>query len=175
MNVNNVGFRVFLTNENVEKVPENNTEFALWIHHAKRDDAEDLYGFVAKQELHFFELLISVSGIGPKGALSILNVATTLTLEEAITENDPQSLSKISGIGAKKAEKIVIELRDKLSFSSKLDSDKVKKNSEAIEVLEALGYSALDARSALKQVPSEVDSTKEQIRSALKFLGGKTS
>src|SRR3989344_8302402 len=90
-------------------------EISLWIHTHVREDAFDLYGFLDRQELEFFEMLINVSGIGPKGALVILGVATINTLKRAISTGDIGYLTKISGIGKKTAEKIVIELRDKLA------------------------------------------------------------
>src|SRR3989344_777756 len=86
----------------------------LWIHTHVREDLFDLYGFLDRQELEFFEMLINISGIGPKGALLILGVASIETLKKAISTGDTNYLTKISGIGKKTAEKIVIELRDKV-------------------------------------------------------------
>ena len=139
-----------------------------------REDILDLYGFLERQELEFFEMLINVSGIGPKGALSILGIASIDTLKRAIGTGDTSYLTKISGIGKKTAEKIVIELRDKIAYKMKDEKGGVSLQGEldALEALKSLGYSQNQAREALKKVPTELD-TNKKIREALKILGGK--
>ncbi|MCX6755256.1 MAG: Holliday junction branch migration protein RuvA [Candidatus Nomurabacteria bacterium] len=144
-------------------------EIFLWIHTIVREDALDLYGFLDREELEFFEMLISVSGIGPKGALGILSVASIETLRQAIGTNDISYLTKISGIGRKTAEKIVIELRDK--FKDEKTGGALKEEMDALEALKSLGYSQNEARDALKNVTA-VD-TNAKIKEALKILGGK--
>ena len=137
-----------------------------------REDALDLYGFLNYEELEFFEMLIGVSGIGPKGALAILSIASTETLRKAIGTGDTSYLTKISGIGKKTAEKIVIELRDKMGEQEKGSS--MQEELDAMEALKSLGYSQNEIREALKKVPPDLN-TNEKIREALKILGGKTS
>jgi Holliday junction DNA helicase RuvA len=118
-------------------------------------------------------MLINVSGIGPKGALSILGVASIETLRKAISTGDIAYLTKISGIGRKTAEKIVIELRDKVvNESDGKSGNSLQGELDALEALKSLGYSQNEAREALKKVPSET-STNVKIREALKILGGK--
>jgi Holliday junction DNA helicase RuvA len=145
-------------------------EIFLFIHTHVREDIFDLYGFLDYQELEFFEMLIGVSGIGPKGALAILGIATIETLKTAIGTGDTSYLTKISGIGRKTAEKIVIELRDKMGEVKKGSS--MQGELDALEALKSLGYGQSEAREALKKVPSGLN-TNEKIRHGLKILGGK--
>ena len=116
-----VGYKVNVSPDTLSKIAprpssgQNETpEVSFWIHTHMREDILDLYGFLERQELEFFEMLINVSGIGPKGALAILGVTSIETLRKAISTGDTAYLTKISGIGKKTAEKIVIELRDKI-------------------------------------------------------------
>jgi len=151
-----------------------NEEIFLWLHTHVREDAFDLYGFLDRQELEFFEMLINVSGIGPKGALVILGVATINTLKRAISTGDIGYLTKISGIGKKTAEKIVIELRDKLAERMKDEKGgaSLQEELDSLEALKSLGYSQNEAREALKGVSPDAN-TNTKIREALKILGGK--
>ena len=130
----------------------------------------DLYGFLDRQELEFFEMLINVSGIGPKGALSILGIASIETLRKAISTGDTAYLTKVSGIGRKTAEKIVIELRDKMGEAKTGTS--LQGELDALEALRSLGYSQSEAREALKKVLPNTD-TNTKIREALKMLSSK--
>lgn len=145
-------------------------EVMFWVHTHIREDSFDLYGFLDRQELEFFEMLINVSGIGPKGALAILGVASIETLKKAIGTGDISYLTKISGIGKKTAEKIVIELRDKMEESG--EGTSLQGELDALEALKSLGYSQSEAREALKKVSADTD-TNSKIREALKILGGK--
>jgi len=115
-------------------------------------------------------MLINVSGIGPRSALTILSIASIETLRKAIGSNDITYLTKISGIGRKTAEKIIIELRDKVGKENKDGS--LKEELDALEALKSLGYSQNEAREALKTVSANSD-TNTKIRDALKILGGK--
>lgn len=149
-------------------------EVFLFIHTHIREDALDLYGFLKYSELEFFEMLIGVSGIGPKGALGILGIASIDTLKKAISTSDVTYLTKISGIGKKTAEKIVIELRDKLVKENKEIGSvtSLRDELDALEALKSLGYSQNEAREALKKVSPELN-TNAKIKEALKILGGK--
>jgi len=145
-------------------------EIFLFIHTHVREDAFDLYGFLDREELEFFEMLINVSGIGPKGALSILGITSIETLRKAISIGDTSYLTKISGIGRKTAEKIVIELRDKVG--KELEGGSLQVELDALEALKSLGYSGTEARDALKKVKPDTD-TNTKIREALKLLSNK--
>ncbi len=135
---------------------------------AVREDALNLYGFITQDELHLFELLLSVPGIGPKGALAVLSLADVVTLEKAIATGDGSYLTRVSGIGKKTAEKIVLELKDKIGGDQKGSGS--SDESDIFEALRALGYQNAEIRSALKQLPDE-GSVEEKIRLALKQLG----
>jgi Holliday junction DNA helicase RuvA len=117
-----------------------------------------------------FELLLTVSGVGPKSALNILSAANLDNLRQAIVMNDHTLLTKISGIGAKTAEKIVVELKSKLGTLA-LGSSNVSVNSDELDALVGLGYSLGLARQALGQVDQMVTDSGERIRAALKILG----
>jgi Holliday junction DNA helicase RuvA len=170
LDVNGVGYKVYASGETIEKTPTT-SPVRFWIHMVVREDALDLYGFPTKDEQEFFELLIGISGIGPKSALSILNLATIPTLKKAIVSGDSTYLTKVSGIGKKNAEKIVLELKDKLIFSSEEDEVASRSyESDSLEALKALGYAEREARDALKKVPKEITNTGECVKFALKIL-----
>lgn len=167
-----VGYKVRVTMDTLQTLRKNTEKKAsLWIYTVVREDVLDLYGFETQSELDFFELLISVSGIGPKSALGILNVAPVEHLKEAIAMGDTGALTKVSGIGSKSAQKIILELREKLGGDENT-TGKTMLGSErdAIEGLVALGYTERDAREALKKVSPEIKGTGARIKEALKQL-----
>jgi Holliday junction DNA helicase RuvA len=166
--VGGVGFKVFTTSENIE-IAEKGKAISLLTHLVVKEDALDLYGFTQQDELSFFEMLISISGIGPKTALNILNISSIGALKMAISSGDTSHLTKVSGIGKKVAEKIVLELKDKVGVQS--DDVSLRDELDAVEALKALGYSQRDAREALKKVEKNIVNTSERIREALKILG----
>ncbi|MEI7709330.1 MAG: Holliday junction branch migration protein RuvA [bacterium] len=168
-----VGYKISVSLETVSRLKNENSETTLWIHTHVREDAFDLYGFLEYSELEFFEMLISISGIGPKGALTILGVSSVETLSKAISTGDTSYLTKISGIGKKTAEKIVIELRDKVGKElNTQEGGSLSDEMDALEALKSLGYSQMEAREALKKVTGDKN-TNAKIREALKILGGK--
>jgi Holliday junction DNA helicase RuvA len=145
---------------------------SLFVHTAVRDDAIDLYGFITPEELSFFKQLMSVSGIGPKTALGVLNVADVATLKSTIASGDAAKLIKVFGIGKKSAERMVVELRDKLA--SEVGVGIAGGDAEVIEALMALGYRADEARAALKAFSKTLGadaSVHEKLSAALKYLG----
>lgn len=148
---------------------------SLFIHTAVRDDAIDLYGFLTEEDLGFFKLLMSVSGIGPKTALGILNIADAQTLKRSIAAGDAAALTKVFGIGKKSAERMVVELRDKLvaEAGSRGAGALTGTDGEVIEALMALGYRADEARQALKTVAAGAEGTRERLSAALKQLGSR--
>jgi holliday junction DNA helicase RuvA len=165
-----VGYKISISPDTLSKLKKTNEEVLLWTHTHVREDILDLYGFLNRQELEFFEMLINVSGIGPKGALSILGVASIEILKKAIGTGDTAYLTKISGIGRKTAEKIIIELRDKMGEEKTGTS--LQGELDALEALKSLGYSQNEARETLKKVSAGVD-TNTKIREALKILSNK--
>jgi Holliday junction DNA helicase RuvA len=174
VDVSGVGYKVFVTADTISSV-EQGAPGAFWTYTAVRENSLDLYGFASMEEMSFFELLLDVSGIGPKSALGILAVASIDTLKKAIATGDTSYLNKVSGIGRKTAEKIVIELRDKLQAHKGEDGvpSTLRGDSDVVEALKSLGYSQNDARDALKEIPITIEGTNARIKQALKILGGK--
>lgn len=171
IDVNGVGYRVHTTLEIIKGLRKEKSKIILFTHLAVRETSMELYGFLNNEEVIFFELLISVSGIGPKSALAIMNLETVTTLSSAITQGDTTYLTKVSGIGKKSAEKIIIELRDKIPMLSMKDSILHSEDAEALEALQSLGYSIKEARDSLKSLPKDINGTGERITAALKQLG----
>lgn len=172
LNVAGVGYRVFITSETNKKLKYKKGVVSLFTHLAVRETAMDLYGFLDKKELFFFQMLISISGIGPKSALAILSIADVETLERAISAGDSSYLTQVSGIGKKNAEKIVLELSGKIDTIIDLsEGTSLKDEADTLEALIALGYGTKEARDALKTIPKEVVSTSDRLKEALKLLG----
>lgn len=167
LDVNGVGYKVYISGSTFKNLPKKGEKVKLYTHLHVREDALELYGFLSLKELEFFELLISISGIGPKGALNILNVASVETLKKAIVNEESSILTKVSGIGKKTAEKIILELKNKISD----ELGEVGVDDEAIDALMSLGYKLKDAREVLKKVPKEIEGVENRIREALKLLG----
>lgn len=167
---NGVGYKVFLSEDTIRKIPEKDANVKLWTHHYIREDTSALYGFLAFSELDLFERLISISGIGPKGALGVLGVAPVDTLKKAIAAGDTSYLTRVSGIGKKMAEKIVLELKDKLSGKSAVTAPELQEEADVLDALVALGYSHKEARDALARVPSCMGDTSARVKEALKKL-----
>ncbi len=167
--VQGVGYQVFGTKRMRELFSLHEDVF-LYIHTIMRDSVIKLYGFETKEELFFFQKLISVSGLGPQSALSLLDLASPDTLYRAIMNSQIDYLSSIPGIGKKTAEKICLELRDKLEEYEGEKALNYPEDKDALDALLALGYSVNQAYQALSQVPEEIKETKERIREALKYI-----
>jgi Holliday junction DNA helicase RuvA len=165
-----IGYKVFTTKDALLRYAVG-SRAELWTHLAVREDAQDLYGFASEEELRFFELLLTVSGIGPKSALAVLDTVSIETLRSAIAQNRAEYLTKVSGIGKKTAEKIVLELKDKIGAFA--ENAALKGDEEALEALRALGYSSSEARDTLRKVPSEYSNSNDRLREALKLLGSR--
>jgi holliday junction DNA helicase RuvA len=172
IDVNGLGYVVYVSTDTLSHLHEGKG-VALWTHLIVREDALDLYGFMEKNEKTFFELLIGVSGIGPRSALAILCLAPPDVLHKAIVSGNTDYLTKVSGIGKKSAEKIVLELKDKLAKLAEQDGSGLHQASEVLEALKAIGYSQKEAREAVQKLPAELTDTGEQIKEALKFLNSK--
>jgi Holliday junction DNA helicase RuvA len=164
-----VGYKVFTTPEVSLNAALGETVF-LWTHLAVRENALDLYGFTERDTLNIFELLITISGIGPKTALGILNVASPEMLRQAVATEDTSYLVKVGGIGKKNAEKIVMELKDKLVTTSADYEGAQKGAGDVMEALLSLGYAEREVRDVLKKIPKELTGTGERVKYALKQL-----
>ena len=172
IDVSGVGYKLHVTTEVLSQVKQSD-HMSFWVHTSVRENSIDLFGFQSINEMSFFELLLDVSGIGPRSALSILAIAPIDTLKRAIATGDTGYLNKVSGIGKKTAEKIIVELRDKLQDYKNNDDTPglLRDESDILEALKSLGYSQNEARDALKQVPSTTLGTNARIKEALQVLG----
>lgn len=169
-----IGYKVFAGEVVLSHIPERGGSAKLWIHHHIREDSQELYGFLHFSELEFFEMLLSIPGIGPKGGLGILGVAPVDTLKKAIASGDTSYLTRVSGVGKKTAEKVVLELRDKMAGKGVLvDAPELKEEADALDALVALGYSQREARDALSQSAGGGSSIEERVRAALQKFGKK--
>ncbi len=150
-------------------------EISLHIFSYIREDQFSLYGFLTQNELEIFEMLISVSGIGPKMALSILSTTSVEHIRGAIAAGEAVMFTKISGIGRKTAERLIVELREKIgeAGSGPLNLAGSKELSESLDALVALGYSRQEARDALSRTPKDLQDSGQIIKAALKLLGGR--
>ncbi|HAO64475.1 TPA: Holliday junction branch migration protein RuvA [Candidatus Taylorbacteria bacterium] len=175
LDVHGVGYKVWIGSESLQKKAKKGPEMVrIWTYLSVRETALDLYGFANAEELETFELLITISGIGPKTAAGILNVVSIATIRSAIASNDPSYLTKVSGIGKKNAEKIVRELSDKIGvLESDVPTESMRHDSDVIEALKSLGYAEREAREALKKVPADDSSAGERVKKALKILSNK--
>ena len=169
VDVSGVGYKVLVTTETALDIATGSPIF-LWTHLVVRETSLELFGFLDKETLDAFELLITISGIGPKSALGILNVASPSTLRQAVASGDTTYLTRVSGIGKKNAEKIVLELKDKMKITKEDTSVDTRSEGDALEALVSLGYSERDALESLKKVPKEIEGAGERVKAALKLL-----
>lgn len=181
LDVNGVGFKIYTSqNTLADSKCKNGEEVTLYTYLYLKEGIMDLYGFVSKQELELFLLLISVSGVGAKGAVSILSVAPCDKLCLSIVTDDTATIKKAAGIGAKTAQRVCLELKDKIKNESFVSSDtdafatfdvsgQGDIVSEAISALVALGYTPQEAQKAVKAAKG-ADSVEDIIKSALKSM-----
>lgn len=160
-----IGYKVFPTPAVLEQ-PLGST-VSLYIHHKSSDDGQTLFGMPDFGNLQFFELLISVTGVGPKMALTIISAAQMDILQQAIMNNDSDVFTRMSGVGKKTAERIILELRNKIT-GGVLDS-MATGSSDLYDALISLGYNPREARDAMTKVDSSLD-TATQIKEALKLI-----
>lgn len=134
-----------------------------------REDALNLYGFASEDELAIFELMLGVSGVGPRVALATLSTLTPDAIRLALANDEPAVIARVPGIGKRTAQKIVLELRDKVEPAGDLAglAAAAGVDTEVIEALTSLGYSVVEAQRAVQQIPSDVDSVEERLRLAL--------
>lgn len=147
-------------------------EVEIFTHLHVRENLLDLYGFQTRDERDFFELLISISGIGPKGAMGVLSAAPLLLLKKGIASGDTSILTRVSGIGQKTAQRIIIELKGKLpEVMSESGGESLREGGDVIEALIGLGYSRSQAQHALHEIPEKIEGVENKVKEALKILG----
>ncbi len=183
LEANSIGYNIKISSGTAGMLPGIGEEVKIYTYTYVREDAFLLYGFLTKDDLDIFKKLITVNGIGPKGGLAILSVMSADSLRFAIISGDVKEISKAPGIGKKTAERVILDLRDKVSiedtFVNKsmggdlgdVSSGDVNIKNEAIEALTALGYSASEALKAVKQVTVMEDmDTEDILKQALKKM-----
>ena len=168
---NGVGYEIDVPMSTFYPLPRTGEEVTLLTHLVVREDAHLLYGFVTAGERAAFRQLLRISGVGPKVALSVLSGMSVDDLSAAVSAGDSARLTKIPGIGKKTAERLVLELRDKLpkTISVVRSADAAAAGSDVLNALLALGYNEREAATAVKQVPAELQ-LPDAIRNALKHL-----
>ena len=173
-----VGFKCFVSMTTLKELPPLGKEANLYTYLAVREDAMDLFGFATQQELDAFKLLITVSGVGPKAAMAVLSVLPPDRLSIAVSSGDVKSIQSAQGVGKKTAERIVLELKDKMlgiapSNAAAVQSiQAVASNSdaqEAVEVLVSLGFNQSDAATVVSAMDKGL-SVDDMIRKGLKQL-----
>ncbi len=182
IDVGGVGYNVFVSSYTISRLPLEGNEVKLYTYLNVKEDLMQLYGFLSKDELRIFKLLIGVNGIGPKGGLGILSYLTPDDLRFAVMSNDVKAISAAPGIGKKTAEKLILELKDKLGSIEPEEvttSESVTGNvsfsreiqTEAVQALVTLGYGSTEALRAVTNVMTEQEESVEEIlKKALKFL-----
>lgn len=175
-----IGYKIFTSGVTMSSIPKPGEEIMLYLEQIVREDFLGLYGFDSKEELELFKLLLTVSGVGPKAALSLLSISRVNNLKYAILTGDEKHICRGVGIGKKTAARIILELKDKLKSDELLDdpqnpnistNENIMVLSEALSALLALGYSEKEAESVLKNVDKN-ESIENIIKSALKLLMG---
>lgn len=172
LNTGSIGYKVYVTPKTLIslKKRKSNEKIEFFTYLRLREDVQELYGFLTYEELEFFDLVISVQGIGPKAGMHIMSEAPILDIKKALVHNDVDFFDKIPGIGRKKAKRFIIELQDKIDFLPSGDRIKGSDFDDALSALTNLGYKALEAREALRQVPSEIKDISKKVKYALKIL-----
>lgn len=177
---NGIGYRIFMSSNAIQRLGDLNSIVKVFTHYHVREDNISLYGFCNLEELRMFELLISVSGVGAKSAIAILSNITPSKFALAVISNDVKELTKLPGIGAKSAQRIILELKDKLKTEESIaaESDfevqsvlaKDDNMHEAISALQVLGYPVKDATKAVTSVDCTGLSVEEIIKKALVYF-----
>ena len=174
VDVGGVSFKINTSANSARNLPAIGETASVFTHLHVREDLLDLYGFLNKEELDFFEMLIGISGIGPKSAIGILGVEKVDKLKAAISEGRVELLTKASGVGKKTAERVILELRGKLSQEGSGEIVGVMESDQDIlDALISLGYTRSQAKNAIEKIDSKIISVEARIKVALNLLRNK--
>lgn len=176
----NIGYKIFTSGNTMASMVKKGEEVKIYTHQIVREDFIGLYGFLTKEELDMFNLLLTINGIGAKAALSLLSISTVDNLKYSIATSDEKSIVKAPGIGKKTAQRIILELKDKIDIKEMVENITIEgsmeefiinesKERDAIEALMALGYTEKEGQKALKEIDKEL-SIEDIIKEALKKL-----
>ena len=174
--VGGIGFQVYMPTSTLSTLGAAGEEVKLHTHLHLREDNVTLYGFASSEELELFQILIGVSGLGPKLALAMLSTMNVEQLSTAIATGSTDLLTAVPGIGKKMAERLVLELKDKISAGlvAAPTAQIARENADVLAALTSLGYSVAEATRAVATLPSSSDLTiEEKIKLALQYFGGK--
>jgi len=167
-----LGYRIFVPEDSMIK-KNIGDDIALFLHQHIRENAEELYGFSTEEEYMLFEHLLSVSGVGPKSALAVLRIASVPDIISAIGQGDPTLLKKVSGIGTKTAERIVVELKatfQGLSPMQQASTQNVSAHEELIDALVRMGYARVQAQRIVQAIPGDLKTVEEKLTYALRNI-----
>lgn len=181
MEVGNIGYNVRIPGSVVALLPPVGQEVKIYTYTSVREDALQLFGFLSRDDLEMYRMLIGVSGIGPKGGLAILSAMSADEVRMAVVAQDAKAIAKAPGIGNKTAQRIILELKDRISledtFSLQAEESSMvqatglgQARTEAVEALTALGYSSADALRAVKAVGAEEMDVESLLKAALKKM-----
>ncbi len=180
IDVSGIGYKIFMAGSNIDKIGDIGNNVKVYTHYYVREDNISLYGFLTDEELRMFELLISVSGIGAKSAIAMLSEITPTDFALSVISNDVTKLTKIQGIGAKTAQRIILELKDKLKTEQAIEKQDTKiqkviaeetNYEEAISALQILGYNKKEIEKTLEKLDLTGLLVEDIIRKALGVLG----
>lgn len=181
IDVGGIGYKVFMSESNIERLGELGETVKVHTYYYVREDNISLYGFITSEELRMFELLIGVSGIGAKSAITMLSNISPSSFALAVISNDISQLVKIQGIGKKTAQRIILELKDKLKTEEAVmntENEEIKekivednKVQEAISALQVLGYNRREIEKSLEKIEKDNLQIEDIIRKALAILG----
>lgn len=175
----NIGYKIFTSGSTMSNMPGTEEDVKIYTYQIVREDFIGLYGFLTKEEIEMFTLLIGINGVGPKAALSLMSIASVTSLKYAIITDDEKLIVKAPGIGKKIAQRIILELKDKIGIEEATGMDKVmlgadlhsEKLGEVMGALLALGYSEKEADKAIEKADKE-KSIEEIIKACLRALMG---
>jgi len=174
VDINGLGYKVITSISTQAKLNLDETQ-KLYCHLHVREDILDIFGFITEQELDIFKKLIGISGVGPRSAISILNVASVKELIAAINSGKSELLTKVSGIGKKTAERVILELKDKLEDKTDDDTlNRLESDVDVEEALESLGYNRRQAKEATQNLPKDLEGFEPRLKEALKHISGET-
>ncbi len=175
-----IGYKIFTSGSTMSQLPQMNEEVKVFLQQIVREDFAGLYGFLTKDELSMFNLLLTVTGVGAKAALSLLSICSELNLKYAIASKDEKTIMRAPGIGKKMAQRIILELQDKVDAGAagsaggalSVEAEAAEASSrEAMYALLSLGYTEKEAAKALKEVDQK-DTVENIIKKCLKYLMG---
>ena len=180
IDVGGLGYKVFMSESGIEKLGNIGEQVKVHTYYKVREDDISIFGFNSLEELRMFELLIGVSGVGAKSAISMLSSITPSKFALAVISNDVKTLTKIPGIGPKSAQRIILELKDKLKTEEAIQTNSIElktsivennKLEEAVQALKVLGYTRQEIESVLAKIEVNTLTVEDIIRKALSFLG----